>query len=96
MKFLAIEKNIPEIKWENSEQILKDEAQRVYQLYLSGYLSEIYFNECRNAVLILECESKNEALELLNSLPLVLQKMITFEIMELKPYTGFERIITQQ
>lgn len=94
MKFLAIEKDIPNIDWKNSEKILADEAQKVYELYLSGSLREIYFNESHNAVLMLECESKSQALQLLGSLPLVNRKMIEFELMELLPYTGFQRIIS--
>ncbi len=93
MKFLAIEKDILNTDWENSEKILADEAREVYELYLSGSLREIYFNECNNAVLILECESKIQALQLLESLPLLKMRMIEFEVMELLPYTGYQRII---
>jgi len=93
MKFLAIEKDIPNIDWSNSMQILNEEAIEVHRLYLSGSLREIYFNEFHNAVLVLECNSKEEVLELLESLPLVKQGMIIFEVMELLPYTGFQRLI---
>lgn len=93
MKFVAIEKDIPDINWDNSEKVLADEARDVYKLYLSGSLREIYFNEFHNAVLVLECNAKEEALELLESLPLVKQGMIKFEMMELLPYTGFQRLI---
>lgn len=93
MKFLAIEKDIPNTNWENIEKILADEARKVYELYLSGALREIYFNKAHNAVLILECESKNQAFQLLDSLPLIKSKMIEFEVMELLPYTGFQRIM---
>ena len=93
MKFLAIEKDIPNIDWENAKEILTDEARKVYELYLSGSLREIYFNESHNAVLMFECENKNQALQLLELLPLVKKRMIEFEVMELLPYTGFKRII---
>ncbi|HRZ96391.1 MAG TPA: hypothetical protein P5084_02465 [Paludibacter sp.] len=93
MKFLAIEKDIPNTNRGNIEKILADEARKVYELYLSGALREIYFNEAHNAVLILECESKNQAFQLLDSLPLIKSKMIEFEVMELLPYTGFQRIM---
>lgn len=96
MKFLAIEKDIPNTNWENSENILANEARKVYEFYLSGSLREIYFNEFKNAVLVLECESKNQVLQLLESLPLVKSRMIEFEVMELLPYTGFERIINKK
>ncbi len=90
MKILAIEKNLDGVDWDGAEAILEKEAQKVFQLYLSGRLREIYFTENKNAVLILETRNKETAEELLNSLPLVKHKMIRFDIMELKPYNGFE------
>ena len=93
MKILAIEKEITEIDWNDATNILKQEVKQVYQLYLADQLREIYFTENKNAVLILETENKDQAQQLLNTLPLVQNKMIEFDVMELRPYTGFERII---
>lgn len=93
MKILAIEKEIKATKWENMEAILREEAHHVFQLYLSDSIREIYFTEEKNAVLILETKNKKSAKELLDDLPLVKNKKIRFDIVELKPYTGFERII---
>jgi hypothetical protein len=56
-------------------------------------LREIYFTENKNAVLILECKDKITAKQLLGKLPLVKKKMIDFEITELRPYTGFSRLM---
>lgn len=92
MKLLALEREIEGAVWKNAEKILKQEAQHVYQLYLAGYLQEIYFTENKNAVLILECEDKTTAKQLLTELPLVKEGMIDFKIMELQPYTGFSRL----
>ena len=93
MKILAIEKEIECRKWENPDRILQQEAKQVYQLYLSDSLREIYFTESNNAVLILESENKIAAEKLLNSLQLVKENMIRFDVMELRPYTGYERLI---
>ena len=93
MKFLAIEKELNSANPENENDTLVREAARVYELYLSGSLREIYFNENHCAVLILECESLNTAEILLSTLPLVQKGLISFEIMKLNPYTGFNRII---
>lgn len=95
MKILAIEKEISGIDWDNENDTLEAEAYRVHELQQMGYLREIYFNESHNAVLILECESKEKALELLKSLPLIQKGLIRFEIMQLNPYTGFDRIIKE-
>lgn len=93
MKILAIEKETEGVSWKNTEELLCSEAQHVYKLYLSEYIREIYFTQNRNAVLVLEANGMNEASELLGSLPLVKSGMITFEIFELRPYTGFDRLM---
>jgi len=93
MKILALEKEIEGTKWENTEELLEQEAQHVFQMYLSDCLREIYFTQDKNAVLIMETKDSIEAKRLLDALPLVKSGKIRFEIMELKPYTGYERII---
>ena len=93
MKILAIEKEIDGIDWDRENDTLEAEAYQIHELLQTGYLREIYFNEYHNAVLVLECETMEKATELLKSLPLVQKGMIEFNIMQLNPYTGFERII---
>jgi hypothetical protein len=92
MKILAIEKEISNDYKSNKERLLCDEAKSIYQLYLNDYLREIYFNEHHNAILILEHKSIEEAKKVLEELPLVKNGMIEFDLMELKPYTGFSRL----
>lgn len=93
MKILAIEKESKGVDWNDLEDLLKAEAQHVFHLYLSDSLREIYFTENKNAILILETTDKESALTLLETLPLVKSGKIQFDIMELRPYTGYERII---
>jgi hypothetical protein len=95
MKILAISKEITDINWDGEKAVLEDEANEVYQLYLSGFLREIYFNEQQDAIIILECESMGKAVDLLNSLPLVKKGWIAFELMQINPYTGYGRIMKQ-
>ena len=94
MKILAIEKVIPGVDWSTvSKELLAQEAHNVCRMYLMEQLREHYFNEEKGAVLVLECDSKAHAQELLRKLPLVEKNLIAFEIMELHPYTGYDRII---
>ena len=93
MRILALEKEIEGTTWEHTEKLLEQEAQYVFQLYLSDCLREIYFTENKNAVLILETKDRKTAEKLLNDLPLVKSDKISFEILELRPYTGYERIL---
>lgn len=93
MKILAIEKELKTVDWKNESQTLIEEAKSAYKMMLSGYLREIYFNENKSAVLVLECEDKKTARQLLGKLPLVKKEIIDFEIMELHPYTGLSRLM---
>lgn len=93
MKILAIEKDVEGTDWSGSTELLEQEARQVYQHFLEGFIREIYFTEHHNAVIILECKSRDAAVELLNGLPLVRKKMISFEVSELRPYDGYERIM---
>ena len=93
MKILAMEKEIEGVEWTGLGDLLKDEARHVYNLYLSDSIREIYFTENKNAILVIEAEDKQAAIKLLDTLPLVMSGKIKFEVMELKPYTGYERIM---
>ena len=93
MKILALEKEIPNTAPEQFAPYLKAEAARVWKLYQSGQLREIYFRgDSNEAVLIMECADAEEANSLLNTLPLVKEGLIEFEVISLVPYPGFERL----
>jgi len=93
MKLLAIEQETSSVNWDNESEVLINESYQVYHLFQEGIIRDIYFTENENAVIILECASKEEAVNLLSTLPLVKAGFITFEVMELRPYSGFDRII---
>jgi hypothetical protein len=94
MKILALEKEVEGANWQNAHDILKEEARQVYQLYLADTLREIYFTEHKTAILILETENKMTAEEFLKKLPLVKMGCISFEVIELRPYSGYDRLIS--
>ena len=48
------------------------------------------------AVLILECGGTAHAEGILSSLPLVREKLITFELIPLKAYPGFARLFAEK
>ncbi|MCK6622560.1 MAG: superoxide dismutase [Calditrichaceae bacterium] len=93
MKILAIEYEKAGVRAEEFAPHLKAEAARLWELYQSGIVRELYFRQDRHsAVLILECPGIKEAEEVLNTLPLVTEGLITFEIIPLIPYPGFSRL----
>lgn len=92
MKILALSKEIPPVDWTAQEKLLAEEANVVHQMYLDEHIREFYFTPDGEAVLILECSDAHEAREILSQLPLVRQGLITFDFLELRPYTGFTRL----
>jgi len=96
MKLLAIEKETVPVNWDEESEVLVEESYRVYHLFQQGIIRDIYFTDTENAVIILECVSKEAAQNVLATLPLVKAGLIGFEVMELRPYTGFDRIIISQ
>ncbi len=93
MKLLAIEKETTTVNWDEETETLINESYQVYHLFQEGIIRDIYFTEAENAVIILECASREEAAKVLGTLPLVKAGLIDFDLMELRPYTGYDRII---
>jgi muconolactone delta-isomerase len=93
MRILAIEKASLEISADQFLPFLKAEAARAWELYQAGILRELYFRADRKeAVLLMECSTLDEAESALASLPLVEAGLISFDIIPLRPYPGFNRL----
>lgn len=93
MKIIAMEVESEGIQPEQYKPHLKAEARRVWELYQSGTIRELYFRADRSeAVLVLECADAHTAQQALESLPLVQAGLIRFEIIPLIPYPGFARL----
>ncbi len=93
MKVLALEQELSGVLAEQFQQYAKDEARKVWELVQAGVIRETYFRvERSEAVLVLECQSVEEARDVVSMLPFVQNKLITFELIALKAYPGFERL----
>lgn len=93
MKILAMEVESQDVKPEQYQPHLNAEARRVWELYQSGVIRELYFRaDHPEAVLILECGDAQEARQILSTLPLVEAGLISFEVIPLVPYPGFARL----
>ncbi len=96
MKILAVETPIPETGPDAFRPHIRSEALRVHELWQAGIIREAYFRQERaEAVLVLECRDAPEAERVLQSLPLVHEHLITFELIPLRPYSGFYRLFGQ-
>jgi len=93
MRIIAIEVEKPGLNKRDFVPHLRDEAKQGWELYKEGFIREMYFREDKpEAVLILEAKDVDEAKVKLSTLPLVKNGLITFELIPLRPYHGFERL----
>jgi hypothetical protein len=96
MRILAVSRNSPGVTMEQILPRLKPEAARVWELYQAGVIREIYFREDgRGAVILLESGNAEEARKHLDSLPLVQEKMISFDVVGLTPYPGYAKLFAE-
>ncbi len=95
VKILAIEKELPGTQAADYQPYLRAEAESVWCLHKNGIVRESYFHaQEHTAVLILECEGREEAERILATLPLVQAGLIEFQVTALAPYTGLERLFS--
>ena len=96
MKILAMERELAGATAERFQAHSRAEAARVWELYQSGVIRELYFRrDAHSAVLMLECEDVDEAAAVLETLPLVKEKLIAFDIVPLVAYPGFSRLFSE-
>jgi hypothetical protein len=71
-----------------------DELHGVWDLYRDGLVREMYSPGGPGVVLILEAASTAAAHELLSRLPLVVNEVIEFELIELRPFTAMQMLFS--
>ncbi|MBA4137129.1 MAG: superoxide dismutase [Opitutus sp.] len=93
MRYLALERELPTLPRPDYADLLRREAVAVWRLQTDGIVREIWFTHPeRHAVVTLECASLASARDHLASLPLVRAGLIEFQLHELRPYDGYERL----
>ena len=94
MKLLALERDVPGVEAALfTQEILRAEALRAWELHQAGVIRELYFRaDAHAAVLVLECADAAEAEATLAGLPLVAAGLITLEVIPLAAYPGFARL----
>lgn len=91
-QILAIEKELMPFGAQHHE-LLREEAAHVWSLKKEGILREIWFSVHEHvAVILLECATEEEARQHLDTFPLVQAGLITFDVIPLQSYDGFERL----
>jgi len=93
MKILALERDVPGVTDGQCAPHLASEARRAWELQQAGVIRELWFRADRDAaVLVLECAGIEEARGALETLPLVREGLIDFDVVPLKAYPGFARL----
>ncbi len=93
MKLLAIGRPRPGVETRAAiAHHAVDELRMLWAFYRDGFVREIHSPRGPGAVLILEASSVAAAEARLADLPLVENEIIEFELIELRPFTGFERL----
>ncbi len=96
MKIIAIQQDVPGITDEQFMPYVKPETLRVWALMQANVLREIHqTQEGYGHVLTFECASVEEAKGYIASLPMVAAGLITFQVIALLPYPGFEYLFAE-
>ena len=96
MKVLALGRDTAPADDPRFAEVRPAEARRVWELYRSDVLREIYFRADRpNGVLVFEVPDLAAARAAIDSLPLVAAGLIDFDLVPLKPYPGFARLFAE-
>ncbi|MFA5819706.1 MAG: hypothetical protein WC854_10575 [Bacteroidales bacterium] len=90
---LVITHDKPNVNWKEQKQLLKQEAKVLWDLQKKGIIRSIWFTKItREAILIIEAEDTIRTKEIIDTFPLVKEGLITYDIVELVAYDGYERL----
>lgn len=96
MKVFAIDKINPGVMHEQVQPYLKQEAKTAWQLYKSEVFRELYFRaDHPGVVIVMECDSVDEARKALSELPLVKENLIEFELIPVGYFSPFEGLFAK-
>ena len=96
MKVLALGRDVIPQDDPRFAELRPAEARRVWELYQSDVLREVYFRADRpNGVLMFEVPDLAAARAAVDSLPLVAAGLIDFDLVPLQPYPGFARLFRE-
>ena len=90
---LVITHEKPNVNWKEQEQLLKQEAKVLWDFQKKNIIRNIWLTKnTREAILIIESENFLRSKEIIDTFPLVKVGLITYDIVELVAYDGYERL----
>lgn len=101
MQVLALSRRLEGTTPDKLAVLSAEEARVAWQLYTEGTLRSVHLcPERPGSVLVLECQSLDEAQLLLKRLPMVQAGLLAFDVAQMLPFTGwsalFEKGLTNE
>jgi hypothetical protein len=72
------------------------ELRALWELYHDGFVREMYSPGGPGALLVIEASSVEEAHRALSPLPLVTNKIVAVELIELRPFRAMQMLFSQE
>jgi hypothetical protein len=94
VKVLAIGHPRSGVRWEHIAPYVGTEARSVWERYENDKVREFYLRADHRpgVVLVFECDDVAEAERLVAALPISEAGLLNFEVIPLRPYTGFREL----
>ncbi|MCU7246899.1 superoxide dismutase [Pseudomonas koreensis] len=93
MKMICLDVPLPDANHEQFSAHLLDEVVHAWKLYKGEFIRDIYFRKDRPGVAIIaECDSMEEARQVLLDFPLAKFGFIDWDIIPLGPFLGWENL----
>ncbi len=97
MKFLAMSRRVAGVGPERVAEHAVTEALQAFRLMRSGVFEQLYFSpDWKGAVLVIQAASRDEAQAALDSLPMVRERVIEFDLWQLDPYDHYQRLFAPE
>ncbi|HTV85039.1 MAG TPA: hypothetical protein VME63_06525 [Dyella sp.] len=93
MKVMAIATASAALTPELFDKHIPHEAPATLQLYLDGKVEQFWFREKLGPIFLMNVESVDEAKAILNELPFVAEKLMSYEFMPVVPLAPLRRLI---
>ena len=95
MKILAIDTLKEGVTRDHLEPYLDKELNHAWDIYKSGKFREMYNRgDVPGVAFFMECDTLQEAHQIINQLPMVQAKLIEFKLIPLEPFTHWSRLFT--
>ena len=97
MKLLAIGRPRPGVDVQSAiARHVNAELQRLWKMYVDGFVREMYSPGGPGIVLVLEAGDAGQARASLAKLPLVTHDIIEFELIELHPFAALQMLFDEE